>query len=221
MARAKKTTETVEAIAEATPVVKTKVSQPKQNGGNNMANKYLVCNTSKVKATNAGGRLFSAVLDVETPNGALVFVGKLKEGETEIREAVLPTTDLIAGEVKPMLVMKPEINYSQAKKTDYALGIFRNRAGKAVPVLPLEAYDEFELSQDYFVGRDEIKVGDMFKMVEGAAQYEYTASAPESDVLYLEVTGVRDAFHAVTLMADDFSPFPVAHKMIMVEPKFK
>ena len=47
MARAKKITETVEAITEATPVATTEVSQPKQNGGNDMTNKYLVCNTSK------------------------------------------------------------------------------------------------------------------------------------------------------------------------------
>lgn len=222
MARAKKITETVEAITEATPVVSTEVSQPKQDGGIDMTNKYLVCNTSKVKATNAGGRLHSAVLEVEVPNGALVFVGGLKEGETEIRTAQIPTTALIAGKVKPMLVMKPEINYSEARKSDYALGIHRNRAGKAVPVIPLEAYDEFELSQDFFVGRNagEIKVGDKFKMTNESVFYTYSAGAVESDCAYLEVTGVRDAFHAVTLTGDDLSPFPVAHKMIMVEVKF-
>ena len=222
MARAKKITETVEAITEATPVVSTEVSQPKQDGGIDMTNKYLVCNTSKVKATNAGGRLHSAVLETEVPNGALVFVGGLKEGETEIRTAQIPTTALIAGKVKPMLVMKPEINYSEARKSDYALGIHRNRAGKAVPVIPLEAYDEFELSQDFFVGRNagEIEVGDKFKMTNGSVFYTYSASAVESDCAYLEVTGVRDAFHAVTLTGDDLSPFPVAYKMIMVEVKF-
>ena len=197
-------------------------TEPQKDGGKDMSNKYLVCNTSKVKATNAGGRLHSAVLDVEVPNGALVFVKGLKEGETEIREAVLPTTDLIAGKVKPMLVMKPEINYSQAKKTDNALGIHRNRAGKAVPVIPLELHDEFELSQDFFTGRsaDQIRVGDKFKMVNGAATYAYSAGAVSGDCLYLEVTGVRDAFQSVTLMADDFSAFPKPHKMVMVEVKF-
>ena len=222
MARAKKITETVEAITEATPVATTEVSQPKQNGGNDMTNKYLVCNTSKVKATNAGGRLHSAVLDVEVPNGALVFVGGLKEGETEIRTAQIPSTSLIAGKVKPMLVMKPEINYSEARKSDYALGIHRNRAGKAVPVIPLEAYDEFELSQDFFVGRsaDQIQVGDKFKMTNGSVFYTYSASAVDTDCAYLEVTGVRDAFHAVTLTGDNLSPFPVTYKMIMVEVKF-
>lgn len=221
MARAKKINETVEAIAEATPVALTEVAQPKQNGGNDMTNKYLVCNTSKVKATNTGGRLHSAVLETEVPNGALVFVGGLKEGETEIRTAQIPTTSLIAGKVKPMLVMKPEINYSEARKSDYALGIHRNRAGKAVPVIPLEAYDEFELSQDFFLGRSEIKVGDKFKMTNGSVFYTYSASAVDTDCAYLEVTGVRDAFHATTLMGDDLnSVFPVAHKMIMVEVKF-
>ena len=220
MARAKKSTE---AIVEATPVAPTEVSQPKQNGGIDMTNKYLVCNTSKVKATNTGGRLHSAVLDVEVPNGALVFVGGLKEGETEIREAKIPATDLISGKVKPMLVMKPEINYSEARKSDYALGIHRNRAGKAVPVIPLEAYDEFELSQDFFVGRqaDQIKVGDKFKMTNESVFYTYSAGAVDTDCAYLEVTGVRDAFHAVTLMGDNLnSAFPVTYKMIMVEVKF-
>ena len=155
-------------------------------------------------------------------NGALVFVKGLKEGETEIRTAQIPTTSLIAGKVKPMLVMKPEINYSEARKSDYALGIHRNRAGKAVPVIPLEAYDEFELSQDFFVGRSagEIKVGDKFKMTNGSVFYTYSAGAVEGDCAYLEVTGVRDAFHAVTLTGDDLSPFPVTYKMIMVEVKF-
>lgn len=209
-----KKTQVAKAVSENT--------ESRTNGGKDMSNKYLVCNTSKVKATNTGGRLHSAVLDVEVPNGALVFVKGLKEGETEIREAVLPTTELIAGKVKPMLVMKPEINYSQAKKTDYALGIFRNRAGKAVPVIPLELHDEFELSQDYFTGRsaDEIKVGDKFKMTNNSAFYTYEAGTVSGDCLYLEVTGIRDAFQAVTLMADDFSAFPVAHKMVMVEVKF-
>ena len=223
MARAKKINETVEAIAEATPVATTIVAQPKQNGGIDMTNKYLVCNTSKVKATNAGGRLHSAVLETEVPNGALVFVGGLKEGETEIRTAQIPTTALIAGKVKPMLVMKPEINYSEARKSDYALGIHRNRAGKAVPVIPLEAYDEFELSQDFFVGRqaDQIQVGDKFKMTNESVFYTYSAGAVDTDCAYLEVTGVRDAFHATTLMGDNLnSAFPVAHKMIMVEVKF-
>ena len=223
MARAKKITETVEAIAEATPVATTNVAQPKQNGGIDMTNKYLVCNTSKVKATNTGGRLHSAVLEAEVPNGALVFVGGLKEGETEIRTAQIPTTALIAGKVKPMLVMKPEINYSEARKSDYALGIHRNRAGKAVPVIPLEAYDEFELSQDFFVGRqaDQIKVGDKFKMTNESVFYTYSAGAVDTDCAYLEVTGVRDAFHAVTLMGDDLnSAFPVTYKMVMVEVKF-
>lgn len=219
----------VEQVETQTEEKKTKVAktyartvEPQADGGKDMSNKYLVCNTSKIKATNTGGRLHSAVLNVEVPNGALVFVGGLKEGETEIREAKIPTTELIAGKVKPMLVMKPEINYSQAKKTDYALGIFRNRANKAVPVIPLELHDEFELSQDYFTGRsaDQIRVGDKFKMVNEATHYEYTASAPESDVMYLEVTGVRDAFQSVTLLADDFSAFPVAHKMVMVEVKY-
>ena len=217
--------EKVETQEEKTQVAKASTmtaTEPQKDGGKDMSNKYLVCNTSKVKATNAGGRLHSAVLEVEVPNGALVFVGGLKEGETEIRTAQIPSTSLIAGKVKPMLVMKPEINYSEARKSDYALGIHRNRAGKAVPVIPLEAYDEFELSQDFFVGRNagEIKVGDKFKMTNGSVFYTYSAGAVESDCAYLEVTGVRDAFHAVTLTGDDLSPFPVAHKMIMVEVKF-
>lgn len=139
-----------------------------------MAN-YFVCNTSKVKAVNTGGRLHSAVLTQEVPNGALVFVGGYKEGESEIRTAQLPTTELIAGKVKPMLVMKPEINASESSKADGALGIFRNPANKALPVIPLELHDEFELSQDFFTGRDvkQIKVGDKFKLTNGAHTYAY------------------------------------------------
>lgn len=185
-----------------------------------MAN-YFVCNTSKVKAVNAGGRLHSAVLTKEVPNGALVFVGGYKTGETEIREAQLPTAELIAGTVKPMLVMKPEINASESSKADGALGIFRNPANKALPVIPLELHDEIELSQDFFTGRDakSIAIGDKFKLTDGAHTYAYTATAPEADVMYLEVTGVRDAYHPITMLAD-MSTFPVAHKMIMVEVKF-
>lgn len=185
-----------------------------------MAN-YFVCNTSKVKAVNTGGRLHSAVLTQEVPNGALVFVEGYKTGETEIREAKLPTTALIAGKVKPMLVMKPEINPSESSKADGALGKFRNPANKALPVIPLELHDEFELSQDFFTGRDakSIVVGDKFKLTNNAHTYAYTATIPESDVMYLQVTGVRDAFHPVTMLAD-MSNFPVAHKMIMVEVKF-
>lgn len=220
MAKAKKN---IEATVEATPVVANIEKQSKTSGGIDMTDKYLVCNTSKVKATNAGGRLHSVVLDEEVPNGALVFVGKVKEGETEIREAAIPTAAAISGKVKPMLVMKPEINYSQARKSDAALGIHRNRAGKAVPAIPLEAYDEFELSQDFFVGRqaDQIAVGDKFKMTDNSVFYTYSASEVTGDCAYLEVTGVRDAFHAITLMGDDLdNKFPVTYKMVMVEVKF-
>ena len=47
-----------------------------------MAN-YFVCNTSKVKAVNTGGRLHSAVLTQEVPNGALVFVEGYKTGDLD------------------------------------------------------------------------------------------------------------------------------------------
>ena len=85
----------------------------------------------------------------------------------------------------------------------------------------LELHVEIELSQDFFTGRDvkQIKVGDKFKLTNNAHTYAYTATAPDSDVMYLEVTGVREAYHPITMLAD-MSNFPVAHKMISVEVKF-
>jgi hypothetical protein len=190
-----------------------------------MAN-YFRCDTTFIKNSNAGGRLYSTkpTVDTELPNGVFGFMGSYIS--EEVRELLTPTADLIKTQV-PVLIHNPEINYRQEVTTDSALGIYRNKAGKVLRTFPLEQYDVITLSEDYFdmTGKGSaIAVGDMFALqanLVAGTQLKYSATAPAaaSNKVYFKVLKVANAYTPV-FVAGNGQLFPQAYKNIDVEVIF-
>jgi hypothetical protein len=143
--------------------------------------------------------------------------------DKEIRELLTPTADLIKAQM-PVLVSNPEINYWEVSKAQGALGMFRNKAGKALRTYPLEKYDVISLSSDYFdmTGKTgDIAVGDMFAIqpnLVAGTQLKYAATAPAStsNMAYFKVVKVANAYIPAFLGGDGVL-FPNNYKMIDVE----
>lgn len=191
-----------------------------------MAN-YFRTDTSFMKNTNSGGRLHSAKYGTEIPNGFIGFLGGYISGSTEIRTLLAPTVDLLKGK-NPVIVMKPEINYKQDKMTDYAIGIFRNPANKAVPTIPFVFDDGIDLSEDYFdktgKANGKIEVNDIYVLQANGnvgKQLKYSATAPEAvtNGFYFKVIGVKRS-HTAIYVHSDGSRFPVPYQMVQLEIVF-
>lgn len=173
-------------------------------------------------------KIYSAEYAQEIPNGVLGYLGGFKEGSTEIREFLAPTADLIKAKL-PVIVMKPEINYAQDRLTDNAIGIFRNPANKAFPVIQLEDLEGIDLSEDYFdltgKGNGKIEVGDIFVLQPNAVagtQLKYSATAPDALTAghYFKVVGVVNSHIANYVYTDGTATatmFPQAYKMVQLE----
>lgn len=184
---------------------------------------YFRFDSTFIKSTNAGGRLFSTkpTVDTELPNGILGFMGAYVS--EEIRELLTPTADLIKTQI-PVIIGNPEINYRQELSTDSALGIFRNPKGKSLRTYPLEQYDVFTLSEDYFdmTGKGSaIAVGDMFAIqpnLVAGTQLKYSATAPvnTANKVYFKVLKVANAY-IPTFVGGNGQLFPLAYKNIDVE----
>ena len=175
---------------------------------------YTVCNTVKVKNTNRGGRLYSALLASAIENGSIIFLGGLVAGEKEIRTGIVPTTALIAKET-PMLVMTPEIIYDQSRKATQALGNFINPANKSFPVIPLEAFDEIEVSAEAFVGTP--AVGKYAVLDNNSTKLKIVVVAPATGcVLYGKITSSRKSAMP-TFLGGNGTLFPSAYDLFNVE----
>lgn len=186
-----------------------------------MAN-YFRLDTSFLKDTNSGGRLYSAVYNAEIPNGFIGYLGGYVEGSTEVRTLLAPTAELVAS-ATPVIVMKPEINYDESKRTSGALGIFRNPANKPVPAIMFNVGDGLDLSEDYFdktgKGNGKIEVGDMFSIEANGTvgtQLKYTATKPADVKAYFRVIGVKDS-HLATYVHSNGQRFPQPYKMVALE----
>ena len=190
--------------------------------------KYYRFDAIKIKSGNRGGRMFSAQFPTGSAkavhNGYLGYLGGYVVGETEIRELLDPTTDLIKNEI-PVIVHKPEINYKEESRTDYNLGEFVNPSGRPTRTYTLEKYDEGSWSADFFNITDKvngkIEVGDIFAIqavsTEGA-QLKYVTTAPLNTVAkcYFKVTGVQNSF-IPTYVHSDGTRFPSAYQMVDLE----
>ena len=184
---------------------------------------YFRFDTTFIKSTNAGGRLFSSkpLVDVELPNGILGYLGGYVS--EEIRTLEIPTTDLIKNQV-PVIVGNPEINYRQESRTDSALGAYRNKAGKVLRTYPLEQYDVFTLSEDFFdmTGKaTAIAKDDMFAIqsnLVAGTQLKYSATAPlaSANKVYFKVLKVSNS-HTPLFISGSGSLFPATYKVIEVE----
>lgn len=188
---------------------------------------YFRFDSTFIKATNAGGRLFSTkpTVATELPNGILGYMGAYVS--EEIRELLTPTADLILNKM-PVIIGNTEINYRQESRTDSALGAYRNASGKALRTYPLEQYDVITLSQDFFdlTGKTtgvttSVEVGDMFAIqanLVAGTQLKYSASAPlaTANKVYFKVLKVANAY-TPTFVSGAGSLYPATYKLVDVE----
>ena len=173
--------------------------------------KYYRVDTANVKDTKVGGRLYSAVYTEELPNGVLGDLGDFVEGSELIRKFVLPSTNVQT--LAPYLVFKPEINYDESSRAYRKLGIHRNPANKAFPVVKLQNNDTIRFSEDYFTKDDEIKVGDLFVLTEDGLLKNVADKTGYK--FYVEVIKVENS-HLVNYIAGDGKGQPQPYKLYLV-----
>ena len=173
--------------------------------------KYYRVDTANVKDTKVGGRLYSAVYTEELPNGVLGDLGDFVEGSELIRKFVLPSTNVQT--LAQYLVFKPEINYDESSRAYRKLGIHRNPANKAFPVVKLQNNDTIRFSEDYFTKDDEIKVGDLFVLTEDGLLKN--VSDKTGYKFYVEVIKVENS-HLVNYIAGDGKGQPQPYKLYLV-----
>lgn len=169
--------------------------------------KYLRCDIVAVKDAEVGGRLFSAEIAEEVPNGVIGTLGATKADKPEVKELTLG----VAKAEDMVIVMRPEINPDESLKSNGALGLHRNEANRPVPVIKLGHRDRIALSQDYFkagvpsVGA-ELKVDADGLIVTGAGTgYK------------LVVVEVRNDRIPALLYTEDGTRKPPIYKMITLE----
>ena len=173
--------------------------------------KYLRCDVSFVKDAGVGGRLYSAEIGEEVPNGV---IGVMKETKTDKPEVKRFALGVESGE-DMYIVMKPEINYEERHRTDYALGIFRNKANKPFPIIRLQKRDRIALSEDFIkLEASQITVGKKL-----AVDTDGLLKAEASGDGKFIVTEIKDSHVPNHLMHAEEGDFlaPKAYKLITLE----
>ena len=181
--------------------------------------KYYRCDLTSVKETGVGGRIYSAIFNAVLPNGILGGLGSgFVSGQTEIKQFALPTATT-AKTLIPVIVQTPEIIADETTRANRRLGIFRNPANISFPAVPLENFDEFELSQDYFTkATGAIAVKDVFVMnADGLLSYADGTVIKATDYkTTFVVTEIRPA-RVLNYIAGDGTTFPTNYNMISLE----
>lgn len=181
--------------------------------------KYLRCDISFVRDAVVGGRLYSAEINEEVPNGVFGTMGATLANKPEVKAFALPTTETIKGANEIYIVMKPEIITDEQFKDSGKIGTFRNPANKPFPIIRVQERDRVTLSADYFTKSGEIKVGDAFVInTNGLLTYKETP-ANASEKYKLVVTEIKKSHIANYLMYDESGAVlaPGAYNLITVE----
>ena len=178
--------------------------------------KYLRCDIAFVRDAGVGGRLYSAEINEEVPNGVIGVMGATKSNKPEVKAFTLGVQ---AGE-DMYIVMKPEINYDERYKTDGALGNFRNEANKPFPIIRLQKRDRIVLSEDFIkLEASQITVGKKLAVdTDGLLKAETSSDGNASDGKFI-VTEIKDSHVANHLMYGEEGAFlaPKAYKLITLE----
>lgn len=171
--------------------------------------KYLRCDISAVRDAQVGGRLYSAEIAEEVPNGVIGVMGATKADKPEVKAFTLGVK---AGE-DMYIVMKPEINPDERFRTDNALGNHRNPANKPFPIIRLQKRDRITLSED-FIKKVGVQVGDKL-----AVDADGLLKAEASGDGKFIVTEIKDSHVANHLMYSEEGAnlAPKAYKMITLE----
>ena len=173
--------------------------------------KYLRCDIAFVRDAGVGGRLYSAEINEEVPNGVIGMMGDTKADKPEVKEFTIGLS-----EGKDMyIVMKPEINYDERYRTDNALGIHRNPANKPFPIIRLQKRDRIGLSEDFIkLEAAQITVGKKL-----AVDTDGLLKAEASGDGKFIVTEIKDSHVANHLMYGEEGAYlaPKPYKMITLE----
>ena len=171
--------------------------------------KYLRCDIAFVRDAGVGGRLYSAEINEEVPNGVIGVMGDTKADKPEVKAFTLGVK---TGE-DMYIVMKPEINYDERYKVDGALGNFRNKANKPFPIIRLQKRDRIVLSED-FIKKVGVQVGDKL-----AVDTDGLLKAEASGDGKFIVTEIKDSHVPNHLMHAEEGDFlaPKAYKLITLE----
>lgn len=122
-----------------------------------------VLNTSNLRSTYfGGGRIYSVVYNEQLENGFIGVVGKLKDGETEIRE--FSKIENIENPAELVLISLPEVMYDE-RPSMRKLENFVIPAGTAARGYGLSVGDEFEVSIDAISNLDATITNDIGKVV--------------------------------------------------------
>lgn len=171
--------------------------------------KYLRCDISAVRDAQVGGRLYSAEIAEEVPNGVIGVMGATKADKPEVKAFTLGVK---TGE-DMYIVMKPEINPDERFRTDNALGTHRNPANKPFPIIRLQKRDRITLSED-FIKKVGVQVGDKL-----AVDADGLLKAEASGDGKFIVTEIKDSHVANHLMYSEEGAnlAPKPYKMITLE----
>lgn len=181
--------------------------------------KYLRCDIAFVRDALVGGRLYSAEINEEVPNGVFGTMGATLESKPEVKAFALPTTATIKDANEIYIVMKPEIIADEQFKDSGKIGNFRNPANKPFPIIRVQERDRVTLSQDYFTKSGAIAVGDAF-VINTKGLLEYKATPSNTTEKYkLVVTEIKKSHIANYLMYDETGAVlaPSAYNLITVE----
>ena len=182
--------------------------------------KNLRCDISFVRDAVVGGRLYSAEINEEVPNGVFGTMGATLENKPEVKAFALPTTDTIKGANEIYIVMKPEIIADEQFKDSGKIGTFRNPANKPFPIIRVQERDRVTLSADYFTkSGSAIAVGDAFVInTNGLLEYKKTPEVA-TEKYKLVVTEIKKSHIANYLMYDEGGAVlaPSAYNLITVE----
>ena len=181
--------------------------------------KYLRCDISFVRDAVVGGRLYSAEINEEVPNGVFGTMGATLASKPEVKAFALPTTETIKGANEIYIVMKPEIIADEQFKDSGKIGTFRNPANKPFPIIRVQERDRVTLSADYFTKSGDIAVGDAF-VINTKGLLEYKATPSNTTEKYkLVVTEIKKSHIANYLMYDESGAVlaPSAYNLITVE----
>ena len=186
----------------------------------NYDGKYLRCDISFVRDAVVGGRLYSAEINVEVPNGVFGTMGATLKDKPEVKTFTLPDATAIKDARELYIVMKPEIITDEQFKDSGKIGNFRNPANKPFPIIRVQERDRVTLSQDYFTkSGSAIAVGDAFVInTKGLLEYKATP-AVATEKYKLVVTEIKKSHIANYLMYDESKAVlaPSAYNLITVE----
>ena len=181
--------------------------------------KYLRCDISAVRDAVVGGRLYSAQINEEVPNGVFGVMGATLADKPEVKAFALPTTNTIKDAKELYIVMKPEIITDETFKDSGKIGNFRNPANKPFPIIRVQERDRVTLSQDYFTKSGDIAVGDAFVIDTKGLLVHKAAPANTTEKYKFVVTEIVKSHIANFLAFDEGGSHlaPVAYNLITVE----